>query len=77
MNYLLMIIPMTLLKCGNFLKNKDTNATGTDDAFGNVLIAVAPAVDAFATGNDKALRKALRAVRQTIDNYLGEEQTGK
>lgn len=73
MNYLLIAVPMMLVSLGNYMKNRDSNAVGSDDAFGNVLIAVAPAVDAFAHGNESALKKALRAVRTTINNYLGDE----
>jgi hypothetical protein len=72
MKYLLMLLPVMLVQVGNYLKNKDANATGSDDAFGNVLIAMAPAVDAVATSNENSLKKALRAVKITIENYLGE-----
>lgn len=72
MNYLLMFLPMALIQLGNFLKNKDANASGSDDAFGNVLIAIAPAIDGFAHGSESAVKKALRAAKVAIDNYLGE-----
>lgn len=67
---LLGLLPMILLKLGNYFKNKDSNTTGPDDAFGNVLIAAAPAFAAADDGDDNALRKALKVVRDTIDNYL-------
>ena len=67
---LLQFLPLILIKVGNFFKNKDANTTGPDDAFGNILIAAAPAVEAVDEGNEKALRKALKVVRDTIDNYL-------
>ena len=73
MKYLLMMLPMMLIQLGGYLKNKDKDNVGTDDAFANVLIAVAPAIDAYANSNENALKKALRAVRTTIDNYLGDE----
>lgn len=57
---LLMFLPMLLMKLGSFFKNKDKNETGADDAFGNVLIALAPAVTAIGDGNENALQKTLR-----------------
>jgi hypothetical protein len=68
---LLMLLPMILIQIGTMLKGKDANNTGSDDAAGNICIAAAPAVEAFATSNEKALRKSLIAVRDTIDGYLG------
>jgi hypothetical protein len=73
MNYLFMVLPIMLIQLGNFLKKKDTDAIGRDDAVGNILIALAPAIDAFSSGNESAVKKALRAARIAIDNYLGEE----
>lgn len=72
-NMLLMLLPMLLVKAGTWLKNKDANSTGADDAFGNVLIAMAPAVEAVATTpqSENALKKALRGVYITLGNYLG------
>jgi len=69
---ILMFLPMLLIKLGNWFKNKDADAVGSDDAFGNVLIAAAPAVEAFESGNENAKRKALKAIRDTIDNYLNQ-----
>lgn len=68
------VIAMLLIKLGNSLKNKDANASGADDAFGNVLIAMAPAVAALEDNNEKALRKALAVVYTTIGNYLRPPQ---
>jgi len=67
---LLALLPMILLQIGTMLKGKDDNTTGPDDAAGNICIAAAPAVEAFASSNDKALRKSLVAIRDTIDGYL-------
>ena len=64
------IIPGVLTQFGYSLKNKDDNSTGFDDAGGNVLIALAPVVPAFLTGNESLIKKTLKAVRDTIDNYL-------
>lgn len=68
---LLMLLPMLMLKIGTWLKDKDQNETGTDDAAGNIIIAAAPAVAAYAEGNEKSFRKFLTAVHTTIGNYLG------
>lgn len=64
------VIAMLLVRLGNYLKGKDANDTGKDDALGNVCIAMAPAVAAFEDSNENTLRKTLKAVRDTIDNYL-------
>ena len=64
------VISLLVTKLGISLKNKDANASGADDAAGDILIALAPAVAALEGNNDKALRKALTVVRSTIDNYL-------
>lgn len=69
---LLALLPMILIKVGNYFKNKDANSTGSDDAFGNVLIALAPAVDAMEDNNETAFKKALNAVYITLGNYLGK-----
>jgi hypothetical protein len=71
LNIILGFVPMLLIKIGNDLKSKDTNTTGADDAFGNVLIALAPAVVALESGNDTAIKKALKAAYITLGNYLG------
>jgi len=55
---------------GNWLKDKDPDASGTDDAVGNVLIAMAPAIAAIQHDNQNALHKALRVVQLTIKGYL-------
>ena len=67
---LLMLLPMLLLRAGAFFKNRDTNQSGSDDAFGNVLTALAPAVAAFEQNNDTAVKKYLRVVYETLGNYL-------
>ena len=69
---LLGLLPMILIKTGNWFKGKDPNDSGGDDAFGNVLIALAPAVDAMDDGNETAVKKALRVVHTTLGNYLGD-----
>lgn len=69
---LLVLLQLVLVKVGSKLKDKDLNNTGKDDAFGNVLIAAAPAVQAFGDKNDNSFKKALKTVRDTIDNYLKE-----
>lgn len=75
LNMLYGVLSMLLIKFGNSFKNKDDNATGNDDAFGNVLIALAPAVAAMEDNNKPALVKALTVVRDTIDGYLKQKPT--
>lgn len=68
---LLAVLPMILIMIGNWLKGKDANTVGMDDAFGNVLISAAPAIEAFETGNENAFKKGLKATYVTLGNYLG------
>lgn len=67
---LLALLPMIALKVGGYFKNKDANNTGSDDAAGNILIALAPALEALDSNNESAFKKSLRIVRDTITNYL-------
>lgn len=71
---LLAFLPQILIEVGNEFKKKDLNEVGSDDAFGNVLIALAPAVAAIQNKNENALKKSLRVVRDTLNGYLGENQ---
>lgn len=69
---LLALLPMILGMVAESIKNKDDNSTGTDDAFGNVLNALAPVVSSFQSKDDLKFKKALEAVYQTLGNYLGK-----
>lgn len=69
---LLALLPMILIKVGNWFKGKDANTTGADDAFGNVLIALAPAIEAMEDNNETAFKKALKVVYETLGNYLNK-----
>lgn len=69
--FLLLLIPSVLLQVGSMFKDKDTNSTGKDDATGNILNALAPAISALANENESAFKKALIIVRDTINTYLG------
>lgn len=69
---LLALLPMILASVGDAMKRKDIDEIGADDAFGNVLIALAPALSAFQSKNDLKFKKALEAVYQTLGNYLGK-----
>ena len=74
---LIALMPLMLGKIGNWFKNKDKNETGADDVMGNVIHAAIPAVAAFAendgAGQEKVIRKSLKAVADTIYRYLGIE----
>lgn len=63
-------VALGLTKLGNYLKNKDADTTGKDDAAGEICIVLAPAVAALEGSNDTAFRKALTVARNAIDNYL-------
>lgn len=66
------ILPMILLSVGTFLKGRDANTTGGDDAVGGILLATAPAVEALQNNNESAVRKAMLAVRNAADAYLNQ-----
>jgi len=68
----LALLPSILIMIGNYFKGRDANSTGPDDAAGNLFIALAPAIEGLDTSNENAFKKALRTVRDTITNYLGE-----
>ena len=68
---LIIFLPMLLEKVGRSFKNKDDNDTGNDDATGNVLIALGPALLAVASSNEPAKKKAFEVIYQTLGNYLG------
>jgi hypothetical protein len=70
MKYFFTLLPLILPGAGAYLKSRDSNTTGADDAFGNVLIAAAPAVEGLQDGDESKVRKALIAIRDGIDNYL-------
>jgi len=64
------LIAAGLLRLGTYLKDKDDDGTGTDDAAGNICVAMAPAIAALENNTDNAKRKALTVLRDTIDGYL-------
>lgn len=70
-SFLLTLLIPVLMQVGNWFKNKDSNSIGKDDATGNLLIALAPALSAIVSGNENAFKKSLIVVRDTIDGYLG------
>jgi len=72
MNFFAMLAPTAMATAGSYLKAKDANTTGADDAIGAILIAGAPAVEiALSGGNDtKKLKKAMTAIRDAAQAYL-------
>lgn len=67
-----MFLPMILNKVGKSFKDKDDNATGNDDAIGNVLIAMGPALAAVAVSDESGKKKAFEAIYKTLGAYLGK-----
>ncbi len=64
--------PMILVALGSKLKSKDADAIGADDAFGDILIALAPAVSSIGDRDESKVKQALRVARDAINSYLGE-----
>lgn len=69
---LLIVLPMILEKIAQELKKKDKTGKGWLTAAGNLLIAFSPVIAAIVASNETGFKKALRAARDTINNYLGE-----
>jgi hypothetical protein len=65
------ILQLALLKYGNKFKDKDDNDTGTDDATGNALIAVAPVIPALLSGSESLKKKVMLGAYNAFGNYLG------
>lgn len=72
MNYLVSLLPVILPLAGSFLKGRDTNTTGGDDVFGDILIATSPVVSDLISSKDNPgkVRKAVVAIRSICDSYL-------
>jgi hypothetical protein len=69
--YFFSMLPMILPLVGSFLKGRDSNATGADDAFGNIFIAAGPAMEDLQAGAETTrTRKAIAAIRDSCDAYL-------
>lgn len=68
----MMAASVVLEKAGRGLRDKDENSTGADDALGNVLLALAPAMAAYDEKQDKAFKKLLRVAWVTLGTYIGE-----
>ncbi len=71
---LLVFLPLLLTKLSNFLRDKDANSTGADDVAAKLILDFIPAIDALTdkTAGENAFKKSLKAIRTTIDNYLGD-----
>ncbi len=69
---IMMAVSIALDKAGRGLKDKDADAVGADDAFGGVLLALAPAIAAYDEKQDKAFKKLLRVAWVTLGTYIGE-----
>lgn len=64
------LVPAGLVSAGAYLKGRDKNNTGADDAFGEVLIQAAPGISAALEGNEKALVKVMRVMNQVTGSFL-------
>ncbi len=67
---LLPFLPMILIAMGAKIKSKDVNDTGADDVLANIFISLAPVIGNINAKDQTGVKAALRAVRDTIDNYL-------
>ena len=59
---------------GDMLKMQDTNATGNDDMAGSLLKVGSTALQAFARGDTKGFRGALKTIADSINAFLEQPQ---
>lgn len=67
------LLPIGLLIGGQRLKARDSNTTGADDAFGQVMLDLAPIAPELVSGgqaNSNATDKAMLAIYRTAEAYL-------
>lgn len=69
---LALFLPTLLIKVGNWFRDKDTNTTGADDVVAKLLVGAATVVATMDDKDEASFKKALRLVRDTINQYLGE-----
>jgi hypothetical protein len=75
------LLPVGLTIVGSKLKDKDKNDAGPEDAFGNIMLAMAPIAPSFVSGGastGNATLKAMRAIEQAAHAYrvqVGDVQT--
>lgn len=70
--YFFSLLPMVLPMAGAYLKFRDTNSTGADDTFGDLMIVATPAIAGLQSGDESKVRKALKAIRDICDAYLAQ-----
>ena len=59
-----------MIGVGDALKEQDDNNTGNDDMAGSLIKGVATALKAFARGDIKGFRGALKTIADSIDTFL-------
>lgn len=68
---LLISIASALHSFGVLLSSQDSDRVGRDDLIGEMLVASGDAMLAFATNNERGLRRAVVAIRAACDAILG------
>lgn len=66
----LVFLPVLMGNLASWLKSKDENNTGGDDAFGDIVLAAIPAVENLDPKNESKLVVAVKAVRDSCDAWL-------
>lgn len=72
MDFLMLLLPASVITLAGKLKNKDANNTGADDAFADILMGLAPVLPDLIKGSagDNAADKAMLATYKASQAYL-------
>ena len=76
MDYLRFFLPSALMSFGAYLQARDSNRTGADDGFGQVLSAAAPgiglALEPAGPNQTRAMVRVMTAIRDAAQGYLDQ-----
>lgn len=73
------LVPVGMNSIGVYLQSRDKNTTGSDDAWGRMLVAMSPGVTAALDGTQsvKVEERVMTAVRDVAQARLDELQAAK
>lgn len=73
------LVPAGMTSIGVYLQSRDKNTTGSDDAWGRILVTMSPGITAALDGTQstKVEERVMVAVRDIAQARLDEIQAGK
>lgn len=73
------LVPAGMTSIGVYLQGRDKNTTGSDDAWGRILVSMSPGITAALDGTQgvKAEERALTIVRDVAQARLDEIEAEK